>query len=76
MNAPHKLPQTKSQNSIVYIRPVATRDLPEDIQAQTEGLTELFAVHAANGDRLALVADRTMAFALARQNDFTPVHVH
>ncbi len=61
---------------IVYVRPVQVADLPEDVQAQTGGLDEVYAVHAANGDRLALVRDRNLAFALARQNDMEPVNVH
>ena len=30
---------------IVYLKPVETSDLPEDIQVQAEGLETLFAVH-------------------------------
>jgi hypothetical protein len=40
------------------------------------GAETLYAVHNAEGGRLALVADRTMAFILARQNDLAPVSVH
>ena len=36
----------------------------------------IYAVHRADGERLALVKDRKMAFMLARQNDFAPVTVH
>jgi hypothetical protein len=61
---------------LVYIRPVAVADLPEDVQGQAEGRDHIYSVHTANGDRLALVADRKMAFILARQNDFAPVNVH
>lgn len=63
---------------IVYVRPVAVDDLPAEVQAQAEagGLKQLFAVHNAEGERLALVADRAMAFVLARQHDMTPVTVH
>lgn len=61
---------------IVYVRAIAVADLPEDIQAQAEGLDKLYAVHAENGERLALVHDRNLAFALARQHDFAPVNVH
>jgi hypothetical protein len=61
---------------IVYVRPVSVADLPDEIRLQAEGLETLYAVHGANGERLALVADRKLAFALARQNDRTPVSVH
>ncbi|WP_425091817.1 DUF1150 family protein [Tropicimonas sp. S265A] len=61
---------------IVYVRPVAVSDLPHDVQEQVKGMDQLYAVHAENGDRLAVVQDRKLAFVLARQNDFTPVNVH
>ena len=61
---------------IVYIRPVDKKTLPKDVQAQLVDQNELYAVHDADGERLALVADRTLAFVLARQNDFAPVSVH
>lgn len=61
---------------IVYVRPVQVADLPPDVQARAKGLSVIWAVHDADGERLALVADRRMAFALARQNDYAPVNVH
>lgn len=61
---------------IVYVRSVQVADLPKDVQAQAAGMDQLYAVHSADGERLALVADRKLAFVLARQNDFAPVTVH
>ncbi|MDH3265158.1 MAG: DUF1150 domain-containing protein [Paracoccaceae bacterium] len=61
---------------IVYVRAIAVADLPEDIQKQAEGLETLYAVHRETGERLALVRDRNLAFAIARQNDLAPVSVH
>lgn len=61
---------------IVYVRPVKVAELPEEVRAQAEGLEVIYAVHRPNGERLALVRDRAMAFALARQNDLAPVNVH
>ena len=61
---------------IVYVRPVKVEDLPAEVQAHAGGLTTIYALHDADGDRLALVKDRAMAFALARQNDKAPVNVH
>jgi hypothetical protein len=61
---------------IVYVRPVQVADLPEPIRAQAEGLETIYAVHRPDGERVALVRDRSLAFALARQNDFAPVNVH
>ena len=61
---------------IVYVKPVEVADLPAEVRAEAGDLKELFAVHSADGERLALVRDRQMAFMLARQNDFAPVNVH
>lgn len=61
---------------IVYVREVKTEDLPDDVKAQVGDTRTLFAVHNANGERLALVKDRALAFVLARQNDLAPVAVH
>ncbi|RVT85110.1 DUF1150 family protein [Rhodobacteraceae bacterium CCMM004] len=61
---------------IVYVRPVEIADLPQELRAQAAGLDRLYAVHNSDGDRLALVADRRLAFAVARQNDMAPVSVH
>jgi len=70
--------QTQSQGArdIVYVRPVAVADLPEDVREQVPGVTALYAVHSEDGSRLALVRNRELAFILARQNDLAPVHVH
>ena len=55
---------------------VAVADLPEEIRSQAMGLNTLYALHDASGERLALVKDRWMAFALARENDMAAVNVH
>ena len=67
---------TQDGTRIVYVRPVAVADLPDDVRAQADGLDHLYALHRADGERLALVKDRWMAFALARDNDLAPVNVH
>lgn len=61
---------------IVYVRRVSYDSLPEDVQAQMIGTDTLYAVHDASGERLALVKERALAFALARENDLAPVSVH
>lgn len=68
--------ETENQQPIVYVRPVNASDLPDDIREQVGELETLYAVHNTDGERLALVRDRGMAFMLARQNDMTPVTVH
>ncbi|MBZ4023217.1 hypothetical protein CKO11_12190 [Rhodobacter sp. TJ_12] len=66
----------ESSERIVYVRPVAVADLPEEIRQQARGLTQLYALHDANGERLALVKDRWMAFHLARENEAVALSVH
>lgn len=63
-------------DKIVYVKPVAVADLPQEVQEQAEGLQTLFAVHDSAGQQLALVADRKLAFHLAREHDFAPMTVH
>lgn len=74
----HNLPgqANPAENAIVYVREVAVSDLPEALQEQVEGIVTVYSVHRPNGERVALVADRDLAFALARQNDMAPVSVH
>jgi hypothetical protein len=57
---------------MVYIRPVLVSDLSADLQREAEGIETLYSVHRPDGARVALVADRRMAFALAREP--TPAH--
>lgn len=66
----------ETPENIVYVRPVALADLPDDIRRQVGGLTELYAVHNGKGERLVLVRDRELAFIVARQNHMAPVSVH
>ncbi|ODT60273.1 MULTISPECIES: DUF1150 family protein [Paracoccus] len=60
----------------VYIRPVALDSLPRDVREQMPDVQTLYAVHDTDGERLALVQDRNLAFTLARQNELRPVSVH
>ncbi|MGB3244153.1 MAG: DUF1150 family protein [Sulfitobacter sp.] len=60
----------------VYVKTIMVSDLPREVRDQADGLDHLYAVHDAEGQQLALVADRNVAFRLARQNDYAPVAVH
>lgn len=62
--------------NVVYVKAVAVADLPQEVQEQVGDLTSIFSVHDADGQQLALVADRALAFALARQHDKNPVMTH
>jgi hypothetical protein len=66
----------KDGGRLVYVRPIQVADLPEEMREQIGDLEVIYAVHGADGQRLALVADRNMAFHLARQHDATPMSVH
>lgn len=75
MNSPIDF-DTLNGTPIVYVRPVEVADLPDEVQREAQGIDRLYAVHDAAGERLALVRDRNLAFALARQNNMAPVNVH
>lgn len=74
MNTPFDFDQ--NGHRIVYVKTVDVADLPEEIRAGAGDLEQIYAVHDAEGAQLALVADRRLAFVLARQHDFAPVPVH
>jgi hypothetical protein len=65
-----------AERPVVYIRKVAVADLPDDIRKHAEGITDLYAIGRENGQQIALVKDRKLAFVVARQNDLRPVSVH
>ncbi len=68
---------------LVYVRTVIARDVMDDL-VDEDGVTEtdipddatLYSVHSADGERIALVGDRALAFAAARQHEMNPVSVH
>ncbi len=76
MNTKYELEAGAPSERIVYVRKVAVSDLPDEVRQHAEGLTSLYAVHGTDGERLALVRDRRLAFLLARENDLAPVSVH
>lgn len=64
--------------NIVYVREVLAGELTGELGSEVDlpADTKLYAVHAANGDRMAVVDDRAAAFAGARQYDLEPQSVH
>lgn len=74
MNTPYDL--NADVGRMVYVNPISVDALPQEVQDQAEGLKQLFAVHDAEGQQLALVANRKMALALAVQNDYAPQPLH
>ncbi len=75
MNTPYEL-NAPEERQIVYVRPVDVADLPQEVQEQADGAERIYAVHNSDGERLALVKDRQMAFLLAREHDLAAVNVH
>ncbi|WDI31768.1 DUF1150 family protein [Hyphococcus flavus] len=68
---------------LVYVRTVVARDVLEDlvdedgdVAMEIDESDTLYSVHSSTGERLALVGDRELAFAAARQYEMTPVSVH
>jgi hypothetical protein len=58
---------------IVYVRQVTGDELPDELRGTA---ARLYAVHDAEGNRLALAPDRRIAFALAKRNDMVALSVH
>ena len=75
MNIPFKA-VADVHSAIVYVRPVTVADLPDDLREQIGDVETVYSVHRPNGERLALVRDRSLAFSLARQHDLAPVSAH
>lgn len=68
---------------LVYVRAVLARDVLDELVDEDGDLivdvpetATLYSVHAADGERIALVGDRELAFAAARQHEMNPVSVH
>nr|WP_170614745.1 DUF1150 family protein [uncultured Ruegeria sp.] len=74
MNTPIEI--NTEGDRIVYVKAVDVADLPLEVREQAGDLDQLYAVHDSDGQQLALVADRKLAFVLAREHDFSPVAVH
>lgn len=74
MNTPFEFNDEDSR--MVYVKAVDVADLPDEVRVEAGTREQLYAVHDADGQQLALVADRRLAFALARQHDYSPVAVH
>lgn len=68
--------------ALVYVRPVKASEVMEDAPAEAlrtfdlEPDQTLYAVHSANGLRLAVLTDRDSAYAAAFANELAPVSVH
>lgn len=66
----------KFARDIVYMKPVATRDLPADVQEQAGERKCLVSVHDVSGKEIALVSDMQLAQTLASQYKMQAVRLH
>lgn len=72
----------ESNDKICYVREVLAKDVREDIEAELDSTfafdddSVLYALYADDGSRIALMSDREIAFAAARQHELTPHSVH
>jgi hypothetical protein len=68
--------------SLVYVRPIRAKDILGETQVQLgDGFNLnpdqiLYAVHRADGERLAVLTDRDSAISAALAHDLAPVSVH
>jgi len=62
--------------NVVYVKEIQACALPEALQEEAGDQQTIFAVHNADGEPLALVGDRKLAFYLARANALLPATVH
>ncbi|MEM1289656.1 MAG: DUF1150 family protein [Pseudomonadota bacterium] len=73
---------TPDHDSLCYIRKVLARDVRDEIDEDFDGYISveddrvLYALHDAEGSRIALMSDRDLAVAAARQHELTPLSVH
>ena len=63
-------------DDLVYVRTVTTTELPLELQRHVGLEKTLYAVHKSDGERVAVVENRALAFVLARENNLTPVTAH
>ena len=78
------LPAAREDDGIktCYVRPVLAGDVRDEIARESKEELHLrddsvlYALHAADGSRIALMSDREIAFAAAKQHEMVPVSVH
>ncbi len=70
----------ETERPLVYVRQVDPAELKAEGMMPFDAVLpdglKLYAVHLADGRRIAVLDSRESAFAAALQNDLTPVSVH
>lgn len=68
------------ESQLVYVRPISEAELqailPANALEELDTSENLFAVHNADGQRLAIVEGRDAAFAAARAHSLNPTSLH
>lgn len=64
--------------SIAYIRPVSVEDLRDEVEGLDDvpGDAQFYALHRADGQRVAIMQTRETAVHVARENSMEAVNVH
>lgn len=72
-----------SNDRLCYVRPVMAKDVRDEIEREASEVSDafaddsvLYALHASDGSRIALMSDREIAFAAARQHEMEPHSLH
>lgn len=71
-----KFDLTEMGANIVYLKPMNTADLPDDVRDQAGDLDRIFAVHNGKGEQVAYIADLAFAAHLAEENNVEIVTLH
>lgn len=72
----------KLDHRVCYVREVFAKDVREDIERELDATfafeddSVLYELCADDGSRIALMSDRDIAFAAARQHEMMPHSVH
>ncbi len=62
--------------NIVYLKPMNTADLPDELREQAGDIKQIFAVHNGEGEQVAYIADLAFAAHLAAENNVQIVPLH
>lgn len=71
-----KFDLTEMSANIVYLKPMDTADLPDELREQAGDLEKIFAVHNGQGEQVAYIANLTFAAHLADEHNMQIVTLH
>lgn len=62
--------------NFIYMKPVATADMPQEVRDEAGDAKTLFALHNTKGEQVALVANPAVASHLASEHQMQLVTLH